>query len=293
MEYIVSCPVCGEKTFTPFIQCKDFSISKEVFDIVKCTQCQFAFTNPRPAEGEIGKYYNSDIYISHHANKGGLVPWIYRMIRDRQFVNKTNIIKSYFNKNISVLDIGCGTGDFLNYCNSFGWKTIGVEPDSDARQQAAEKGIAVHEVDYLNTLQEQFDVISMWHVLEHVHNLPERLEQLKRLVHDDGIIIIAVPNPNSPDAKYYKEYWAAYDVPRHLSHFTKESITHLFKKYDLNLVNVLPMKYDAFYVSLKSEEYKGNNVLSAIYNGIINGFFSNYHARKNNEYSSLIYVFKK
>jgi 2-polyprenyl-3-methyl-5-hydroxy-6-metoxy-1,4-benzoquinol methylase len=293
MENIVSCPVCGEKTFNPFIQCKDFSISKELFNIVECAQCGFVFTNPRPGEKDISQYYNSEIYISHHANKGGIIPWIYRKVRGLQFIYKTNIIKSYFKTPVSILDIGCGTGDFLKYCETFNWKTIGVEPDSDARKQAGEKGIPVYEVAHLNELKDKFDVITMWHVLEHVNDLAERMEQLKRLIKDDGILIIAVPNRNSMDARYYKSYWAAYDVPRHLSHFTTESISNLFRKYDFNLVETLPMKYDAYYVSLKSEEYKGHNFLITMYNGAINGLLSNNDARKTNEYSSVIYVFKK
>ena len=293
MENIVSCPVCGENSFIPFIQCKDFSISKETFNIVSCAKCSFVLTNPRPAESEIGKYYNSDIYISHHANKGGVIPWIYRKIRDKQFVNKTNLIKSYFNTEVSLLDIGCGTGDFLKYCGIFGWKTIGVEPDPDARKQAMDKGLDVYEPQHLDNIKTQYDVITMWHVLEHVHSLDERLAQLVRLVKDDGIIIIAVPNLQSFDAKYYKEYWAAYDVPRHLSHFSRESIDKLFRKYNLKLHATLPMKYDAYYVSIKSEEYKNKNFLLNMINGAKIGMQSNNDARKTNEYSSLIYVFKK
>jgi 2-polyprenyl-3-methyl-5-hydroxy-6-metoxy-1,4-benzoquinol methylase len=293
MENIVSCPVCLESAFIPFIQCKDYSISKEVFNTVKCISCDFVFTNPRPDKNEIAAYYQSDIYISHHANKGGFIPWVYRMIRDKQFVDKTDIIKSHFSAPVSILDIGCGTGDFLNYCRNLGWETIGVEPDEDARKQVAEKNIQVYDLDYLNTTNNKYDVITMWHVLEHVHNLTERLNQLKNLLKENGIIIIAVPNHMSIDAKYYKEYWAAYDLPRHLSHFSQKTITNLFQRFSFNLHSIIPMKYDAYYVSIKSEEYKGRGILSQLFNGFIHGFISNNEAAKTKEYSSLIYVFKK
>ena len=293
MENLENCPLCDEKTFQEFIQCTDFSISRETFHLVKCTSCGFVFTNPRPATSEIGRYYNSDIYISHHSDKKGLIPWVYRKIRDIQFVNKTNIIKRYFKTSVSVLDIGCGTGDFLKYCNTLGWVTAGVEPDTDAREQANKKHIPVHDLGFLKQTYEKYDVITLWHVLEHVHKLQGRMKELSHLLNDNGIIIIAVPNPNSPDAIHYKNYWAAYDVPRHLLHFTKDSMTLLFKKHNFKLIDIFPMKYDAYYVSIKSEEYKSKNFFLNLINGVINGWHSNYTARKNKEYSSLIYVFKK
>ncbi len=293
MEILNKCPLCNNNSLSEFIQCDDYSISKETFTIVKCNTCSYCFTNPRPGINEIGSYYQSDIYISHHANKTGFIPWIYRNIRDKQFVNKTNLIKEFSTKNISLLDIGCGTGDFLQYCKSLGWNVKGVEPDEDARKQANSKQISVDSLSFLESTSEKYDVITMWHVLEHVHNLDERLQQLSSLIKDDGVIIIAVPNLNSWDAKYYKKFWAAYDVPRHISHFSIATISHLFKNHKFNLLKIVPMKFDAFYVSIKSEEYKKKSFIMNLISGTINGLKSNLDAVKTKEYSSLIYVFKK
>ncbi len=293
MEHINDCPVCGGINNILYLKCKDFSISKEQFNIVKCNTCSFLFTSPRPAENQIGKYYDSNVYISHHANKGGLIPLIYRTIRNQQFINKTELIKRYFTNEISILDIGCGTGNFLQYCSTIKWHGVGVEPDSDARITAKNNNVEVYNLDYLKQTEKKFDVITMWHVLEHVHSLDERMLQLQKLINPNGIIIVAVPNCNSYDAFYYKEYWAAFDLPRHLYHFTKKTIAKLFLKHNFNLVHMEPMKYDSFYVSIKSEEYKNKNTILNLINGVIKGLASNIKASGNKEYSSLIYVFKK
>ncbi len=293
MDTVDKCPICGNENFKALLEGTDYSISKEAFKIVQCSGCGLAITNPRPQEKNLGKYYNSDIYISHHSNKSGLIPWIYRKIRDIQFVNKTAIVLKHFNRNVSILDIGCGTGNFLEYCKNLGWTTTGVEPDGDARKQALQKNISVFDIDYLNNSHEAFDVISMWHVLEHVNNLNEKLEQLYRLLNTNGIVIIAVPNHKSFDALHYETHWAAYDVPRHLTHFTSDTIERLFNKHSFVLNSIHPMKYDSVYVSIKSEEYKNKKSIFNIIKGVYVGIKSNCLAKKSNDYSSLIYVFQK
>lgn len=293
MITITSCPICGNKEFKPHLTCGDYSISKETFNILQCLKCTFTLTSPRPDTEEIGKYYQSDIYISHHANKGGIIPWIYRTIRDIQFVNKTNIIKKHTAGKISILDIGCGTGTFLDYCKKLNWCGVGVEPDQDARESSKEKDITVYDLAFLNNSDEKYNVITMWHVLEHVHDLDGRMKQLSRLIKDNGIVIIAVPNYKAYDSNIYKSFWAAYDLPRHLSHFSIDTISTLFHNNEFKLVEIIPMKYDSYYVSIKSEEYIGTNKIIGFIKGAINGLISNIKARKNNEYSSLIYVFKK
>jgi 2-polyprenyl-3-methyl-5-hydroxy-6-metoxy-1,4-benzoquinol methylase len=291
MEELGACPVCNSTSFERYLECRDHSISGEQFTLVKCLDCSFVFTNPRPPAHEIGPYYSSEAYISHHADKSGLIPFFYRKIRNVQFEDKTRIIKSFGKQQAVLLDIGCGTGDFIAHCTSLGWNCTGVEPDPGARLSAQKKSLNVLDLSYLESCNAQFDVITMWHVLEHVHELEQRMQQLKRLIKNDGIIIIAVPNLKSFDAKYYKEFWAAYDVPRHLYHFSKATITRLFGKYSLQLKKTYPMVYDAFYVSMKSEEYK-HGKSSGILKGPWVGLISHLFALKTGEFSSLIYVFK-
>lgn len=292
MEELTKCPICGSENRSLFISCADHSISKETFQLEKCKDCEFVFTNPRPSAQNIGPYYDSGAYISHHAQSSGIIPTIYRAIRNRQFVYKEKILRSFLPKAESILDIGCGTGDFLSYMKQRGAEVQGVEPDADARNLANSKGINVIEPGQLASLNKKFRIITMWHVLEHVHLLKERMEQFETLLEEGGIIIIAVPNLKSFDAAYYGPYWAAYDVPRHLYHFSHKNMNQLFSNYGFKEVGCFPMYYDAYYVSMKSEEYK-NSKLSSFIKGPLIGLVSNLSARKTHEYSSQIYVFTK
>lgn len=291
MEKIEQCPVCGSKQFQNFLKTRDFFLTREEFTIQKCSQCGFLLTNPRPETDKIGNYYNSPDYISHSDNNKNLFDVVYKTVRKYTHHRKYLLVKKNTDGN-AILDIGCATGEFLNEFKKRGWTTQGVEPSKKAQYFARENyGIEVNDecaVDDFPT--NSFDVITMWHVLEHVANLQERILQIKRILKKNGILIIAVPNSNAPDAKIYENYWAAYDVPRHLYHFSKSSIRALFKKYNFEIQEVLPMRLDAFYVSILSEKYKRgkNNYLKAI----LNGLRSNCQARRGNNYSSLIFVIK-
>jgi len=273
---------------TRFLKVKDHSVSGEIFELYKDEALDMLITFPQPVRENLSKYYESDDYISHTDGKRSLFEKAYHFVKNIALKNKLQLINSLQNKG-KLLDIGAGTGDFLNVANQNGWNTIGIEPSSKARKIAIQKGVSL--VENLSTLDnESFDVITMWHVLEHVPNLEEQIKELKRLIKPDGTIIIAVPNFNSFDAKYYGAFWAAYDVPRHLWHFSKTTIQQLFKKEDLELIKVLPMKFDSFYVSLLSEKYKSGkmNYITAFFIGLQ----SNLKAKRNLEYSSHIYVIK-
>jgi SAM-dependent methyltransferase len=292
MEHIQSCPVCGKERFMEFLKGKDFFLSGEEFTIVECAGCGFRFTNPRPYGKEISRYYDSPEYISHDAKKSSLFQSIYKTLRKFSVRNKFSIIKkNSYGK--SILDIGCGTGEFLNFCQKNNYTTTGIEPNEKARKYAAANfGLSVYDENSLDSFQtDSFDVITMWHVLEHVHNINERLQLIARLLKSGGILVVAVPECNSWDAINYKEFWAAYDLPRHLYHFTQVTLKRLVSKHGLEVVKILPLKLDAFYISLLSEKYLSGkqNYPKAFFNGIR----SNIYAGKNeNSYSSLIYICK-
>lgn len=187
-----------------------------------------------------------------------------------------------------VLDYGCGTGHFLSYASQHGWNVRGVEPDDTAQQQI-ENNLAQYVAPSLHQLEDRdFDVITLFHVLEHVHNLEETLADLISRLNRNGVLFLALPNYKSLDAKKYHTHWAGYDVPRHLYHFDQKSIFQLSKKCGLNIVSTIPMKFDSYYVSMLSEKYLGNT--SPFLRGMINGYRSNREAKRTREYSSLIYV---
>jgi len=292
MEIINSCPVCENDNFKSFLTGKDHFLSGETFTIVECTGCGFRFTNPRPDDKEIERYYDSPDYIAHDAGKRALIQSIYKIIRKFTIRNKYSIVNKYSNGK-ALMDIGCGTGEFLNYCQKNSFDTTGIEPNEKARKFAVEKfGLTVFDESKLDGFSPAtFDVVTMWHVLEHVHKLNERLQRIKRLLKPDGTLIIAVPNSDSWDTVKYKDFWAAYDLPRHLYHFTQNSIKKLAKRNNLSVNTIIPLKFDAFYISLLSEKYLSGkqNYISAFINGIL----SNNYGKKNEfNYSSLIYICK-
>ncbi len=290
LRNIEKCPICRGESQQEFIEAEDHNVSNDWFKIVECVACSFRFTNPIPTEETIGDYYKSENYVSHSGTKKGFVNRVYHIVRSRAIKQKENLAAKY-SKEKTILDIGCGTGDFLGYCKSQNWKTLGLEPDQSARKIALESNaIEAKVLNHLYEIEENtFDVISMWHVLEHVYNLNDDIEQYRKILKKDGTLIVAVPNCSSKDADHYKSTWAAYDLPIHLYHFRPDNMKQLFSKHGMEVVEILPMKFDSYYISMISEKYKGGNIFS----GFLNGFKSNMAANsKNNKYSSQIYVIK-
>ena len=291
LENVQSCPICGGVQFKSFLTCQDYTTTNEVFSLSTCIRCQFVFTNPRPDQNSIGNYYKSDSYVSHTGSGKGLINSIYLFVRNYTLTWKVGILQGY-KQNGSLLDYGCGTGDFLNKCQDNGFEITGIEPDADARRKAElTSGQTVGE-NIAAVNGKKFDLITLWHVLEHVADLKEKISQLKELLNENGIIFIAVPNHESYDATFYKEHWAAYDVPRHLWHFSKENMKSLLSEMNFSLLEIKPMKLDSFYVSLLSENYrnKEKNSISKFISGVLTGLKSNRLAKKEKNYSSLIYI---
>jgi 2-polyprenyl-3-methyl-5-hydroxy-6-metoxy-1,4-benzoquinol methylase len=272
-----------------FLTVKDYSVSKETFDLYHDETLDMLITHPQPSLEDLGKYYESEDYISHTDNKRSLFEKLYHFIKSIALKNKLNLINSRQPHKGQILDIGAGTGDFLSVAKNDGWKTVGIEPSDKAKAIAKSKGVSF--VEQTSELENHsFDVISMWHVLEHVPDLDKQIKELKRLLKPTGTIIIAVPNFKSFDAKHYGKFWAAYDVPIHFWHFSKTAIKLLFEKEEMKLEKVLPMKFDSFYVSLLSEKYKSGkmNFIKAFFIGLQ----SNFKASQHFEYSSHIYILK-
>ncbi|WP_263649781.1 class I SAM-dependent methyltransferase [Rasiella rasia] len=272
-----------------YITTKDFLVSGEQFNLVHDSVYDMLVTQPQPPEDRLPLYYESDDYISHTDEKKGVLSFLYQLVKKHALKRKVSLINTLSATKSSVLDVGAGTGDFLAVAKNRGWSVSGVEVNSGARDKAAEKGINL--VSSLEKVQnKKFDVITLWHVLEHIPNYKETLATLESMLTNSGILIIAVPNFKSYDARHYKEYWAAYDVPRHLLHFSRNSLPKLLES-TFALQKIKPMVFDSFYVSLLSEKYKTGKSFSLKAFWI--GLLSNIRAWQSKEYSSLIYCFKK
>lgn len=254
---------------------RDHTLTQELFQVSQCRDCGFCATNPRPDRAHIARYYDSDEYISHSNTKTGLQDRLYQLVRRRAIRSKHRTIARY-KPNGQVLDMGCGTGEFLGYLKSQGYMVTGVEPGTAAREQA----ISNHALDVLTTLEhvpalEQFKVITLWHVLEHVHDIRDTLKKLHARLSHKGLLVIAVPDRESWDAQHYGAEWGAYDVPRHLSHFRRTDVHRLLVEHGFGLLATQPMWFDAPYVSMLSEKYKGAGPIAALVKGALAGFVSN------------------
>ena len=272
---------------TPLLNCKDNTVSGKYFEVMMHQEYEMLVTSPVPKNLE--NYYKSETYISHTDSKKTFFDKIYQAVKNHTLKQKLLLLNSFKSGSKSVLDFGAGTGDFLKICKNNNWQVLGIEPSAEARENAVKKGIYLKE-NLLDITNQKFDVITLWHVLEHVENLKSTIKVLKSLLQPEGRIVVAVPNYKSYDAAFYKEHWAAYDVPRHLWHFSQKAIHKLFLEAEMIVEETLPMKFDSYYVSLLSEKYKTgkSNPIKAFYRG----FLSNRSAKSTTEYSSLIYVIK-
>lgn len=277
----------SNKNLTLHLSCKDYTVSGEYFELLSSEEYEMLVTSPLPSDLE--EYYKSATYISHTDSKKTFFDKVYQTVKNHALQQKLSLLNSFKTASKSLLDVGAGTGDFLSVCENNDWVTLGVEPSAVAREIAKKKGIYLKAA--LSEIKNQkFDVISLWHVLEHVEHLKDTIKTLNSLLKPGGRIVIAVPNYKSHDAQFYKEYWAAYDVPRHLWHFSQKAIHKLFSEVEMEVSQTLPMKFDSYYVSLLSEKYKTGKL--KLIAGFYRGFVSNLKANTTSEYSSLIYVIK-
>jgi len=290
----VTCPVCQSKKLDLFHTCSDYFVSGEKFNLLKCSDCSFVITDSVPENENIGKYYQSEEYISHSDTQTGLVNQLYHTVRNVMLKRKWKLVKG-LSSGKNLLDIGCGTGYFLNYIKDKGYNTVGMEPDSKARSFAKEKfGLVVN--DPITMLNEKhsgkFNVITLWHVLEHLHDLNKYLNWIYDSLEEKGVLILALPNCSSYDAKKFGKYWAAYDVPRHIWHFAPATLEKLMKSYKFSLRKIKRMPFDAYYNSMLSAKYAKKH--PAIVHGFFTGLLSNIKSFFKHKYcSSIIYILTK
>ena len=302
--HYTNCPVCGSTGIKNVLSAKDYTVSGDAFTIAECNFCSLRFTQDVPAANSISPYYKSENYISHTNTSRGLINHLYQSVRKRTLKQKRRLIEKVTGIiNGNLLDVGSGTGAFANEMKQAGWQVTGLEPDAEARTVGKKLyHIDLAGIDKFYQLQPfMYDAITLWHVLEHVHDLQGYVGQLKSLLNTKGKLFVAVPNYTSKDATIYKEYWAAYDVPRHLYHFSPYSMKVLMEKHGLKIVQYKPMWYDSFYVSMLSSKYKNARLDDPIGQGKTNFFTSFIHGMGSNmkairdvkRCSSVIYVISK
>ena len=286
------CPWCQSEKAHTHLSLKDYFLTQEPFEIMVCEDCGLLYTTPKPSDEKLGDYYKSDEYYSHQENKKGFIPRVYETVKSVNLKHKI-AIATQGKEPGRLLDIGCGVGDFLHFAEQNGWQCTGAEPSEDAASIAKKriKAEIMLPKDLEKLPDESFDVITMWHVLEHVSDLQWQVNQLNRLLKKGGRLVVALPNFNSYDAQFYQDKWAAYDVPRHLNHFCQDSITKIFNINGLIQNQTRKLVWDSFYISFLSEKYRQKSL--PLLRGCFRGFISNIKARKSGEWSSLVYVFEK
>ena len=290
LRRLKACPICNGTKFRDEFTVKDYSISKENFTISKCANCGFILTNPQPAPENLGKYYESEDYVSHSQTKKGFINSIYQIVKGLNLQNKFNYIKTYVPRGTWV-DYGAGAGDFVSFISKKGIDISGFEPNDKARINAETKGIELWPIEKIHDLSDDsVACITLWHVLEHIPDFHSVLELLSRKLKSGGALVIAVPNCASYDALLYKNLWAAYDVPRHLWHFKESDIKNLSQQLNLTYHSKKGMPFDSFYVSMLSEKYKKGSILLGVYYGFKSNLLAKFSSYP---YSSQIYILKK
>ncbi len=329
-ERLNACPLCdGRDGSYEYLSCKDELVTGEMFHVEQCVSCGFLYTNPRPNALNISAYYRSDDYISHHDTPHSIMDKVYHRVRSFMMGKKAKLIRNFVSDHTSILDVGCGTGAFLKRMAREGYRVTGVEPGEPARKMAQSKGLhVVKDLDALDAMKPKdgcqhpdihidrsdrvdnvtstaykaeqaagslFSCISLWHVMEHMHDFKEQCNQYYRLLNTDGCLVVAVPMVESFDAAYYQQHWAAYDLPRHLYHFNEKSLITAVEMAGFALKKTQSLPFDSFYVSILSEKYR--NSLPAFFaylRALVVGLVSNMVAASGRRpASSQVFVFRK
>ncbi len=286
-----NCPLCSSFNITSHLECTDHLLSREKFVLYKCKDCGFIFTQNHPDETEIKKYYESDDYISHNDAARGFINHIYALSRRVMLRWKLKMVKDAARiKSGKILDIGCGTGYFANIMKSYGWDVTGIEPNIKAREFGKNQfGLNIIDPSEIKALPEgSFDVVTMWHVMEHFQDPYTYYRDILRFMKPGGICITALPNCNSFDAEYYGKHWAAWDVPRHLWHFSPATYNFFTEKTGFVITQIRSLPLDVFYISILSEKNAGAKFyfIKGVFRGFIFTIRSLISIKKN---SSLIY----
>ncbi len=220
----VNCNLCGCSQSSLLFTSRDY-ISREYFNVVRCNSCGLAYTNPRPSIQEIERFYGRHYYGKNNARFKGLFELLVRLFRRQRTQRLLNLKKSG-----CILDIGCGRGQMLHEFQKRGWQTFGTELAESKAQAAREEfglNVLAAPIETCNFEGNFFDVVTLWHVLEHLPYPRETLQEINRILKEDGLLVVAVPHFDSFEARIFKEKWFHLDVPRHYYHFSLQTLTQM------------------------------------------------------------------
>lgn len=271
------------------LRATDYLVSGESFDIYWDSKKKRAWTDVEYLNS-LDTYYKSADYISHHSRPHSFTQRLYVWARTLMLNYKYLILKNNINFKSSLLDIGCGTGSFLTFMKKKGFKVYGVENNSKARSFCLENNLETLATE-ASLPNDNFDLVTLWHVLEHLPNSEKSIATYRELLKKDGLLLIAVPNFQSHDRIHYQKDWAALDVPRHLWHFTPKGLTTMVEEIGFDLIQKKALGLDVFYICYLSEKHKDKSL--PLLRGIFKGSFFLVKALFTKKHSSLVFVFKK
>lgn len=289
------CPACQATTATDLFQARDHLVSGREFLIRRCTNCGMGWTVDPPAEEDAGKYYVSDEYISHTDSKQSLADRLYHLARGFMLKRKGKLVDSAVGKSAGIMmDFGSGTGYFAAFMQQRGWQVTGIELSEMARNYSVERfGIrAIGPQQVRDLPSASADCVTFWHVLEHLYDPAGWMDEVKRILKDDGRCIIALPNFASADAEWFGKRWAALDVPRHLWHFSPQAFREFAEKQGFVCESTSALPLDLFYISLLSyrNDGKGMPLARGVLTGVVIALRSLF---RRDSASSLVYVLSK
>lgn len=269
------------------ISVKDHLVSKETFHIVFDGGVGAWKTTPQPSQQELKAYYPKEGYLSHADKANGLKDRLYLWVKKRNIQTKLRWI-GLNSEQSKLLDFGAGNGAFALVAQAKGWRVYTQEFSEDVLLSLKEKGLKTVDV---SKQKDTYDAITLWHVFEHLPNPKAQLATFYNALAPGGSLVLALPNINAWDARHYGAQWAGYDVPRHLWHYNKAAIVELAKDTGFYLVNTHNMFWDAFYVSLLSEQYR--HAKCSWINAVIKGSLSNLLGWRKKNTSALTFILQK
>ena len=289
----IACPACDCPDYAAALTVRDRfeTLPGQLFYIVRCRNCRLLYLNPRPDEASIAAYYAAaeyDPFISS-TERSGFFDKAYRNARRLSVRRKAARVVHDLARGAKTLDVGCATGEFMLELRRRGFLPSGVEPDAGAAKFAVERNrltVWTGTIEDVPSSAGPFELITFWHVLEHVHRLKRTLAVAHALLSSDGRLAIAVPNPQSKDARAYGAKWVAWDTPRHLYHFEPPVMLKLLEDAGFSAKRAGAVAFDAFYHCLLSEP----KLLSGYLRGGLRGFDSYLRGLAGADGSSELYL---